>query len=257
MLASLSCLMRQFSQRFFAPATHVLRLRLKPSFVRAARAFAKFSATVIAGFSSDMGEITGTQRLLSSVDWGKRLRTVRGMVAEAPSELLGRATNQEISHRLRAQVRTLYLVEGHNPKSIEALGLGLTAKQISNLAWAEGWTQKRKQAALQVKETSEARANAAVSAVAEAIAIESEELCFKALNQTRAGLDKGGLEGAKQAQAASSTLRNLNSVAQAIRKPELANGDERPTSFNLFFIGAPNSQSAKVAEQIEVKNVTD
>ncbi len=177
------------------------------------------------------------------------------MVAEAPSELIARAPNQQFPHRLRAQIRTLYLVEGHNPKAIEALGVGLTAKQISNLCWLEGWTQQRGDALKAIKETTEARANEAAKAIAEAIAIESEELCFKALTQTRAGLDKGGMEGAKQAQAASSALRNLNSVAMSIRKPGSADSENKSTNLNVFILRAGDNArvaEAKVVQPIEV-----
>lgn len=164
----------------------------------------------------------------------------------------GREVNQLISHRLKAQVRTLYLVEGNDPSTIERLGIGLTAKQISNLAHSEGWSQQRRLAAQKVKETTVARADAAVQAVAEAIAIESEELCFRSLDLTRAGLLKGGLEGAKQAQAASSTLKNLHSVAQSIRKPgESAEGSG--DRFNFFFM----PQAAPVVPAADAKQVTE
>lgn len=146
-------------------------------------------------------------------------------------------------------LRTMYLVQGLQPSEIEAAGVGFTANQVSQLANREGWTKLRRNALQKGKESAQASVDSAVSAVAEAIAIESEELCFKALNQTRAGLDKGGLDGAKQAQAASSTLRNLNSVAQAIRKPAESGDPAASTNLNLFFIASPSVPAVKPGEK--------
>jgi hypothetical protein len=180
------------------------------------------------------------------------------MVAEvATTREPASAPNQSISFRTKAQVRTLYLVEGHNPKTIESLGVGLTASQISRLAHHEGWTKQRAAAAALVEKTTVARADSAVKSLIESIAVESEELCFKALNQTRAGLDKGGLEGAKQAQAASSTLKNLAGVAQSIRQPKgIEAAQQGPGITNFFFVGSGMPQGAsdpKPVTEIEAK----
>lgn len=172
------------------------------------------------------------------------------------SDLLGRFGRQEISHRIKAQARTLYLVEGHNPAQIEAAGIGLTAKQISQLASREGWTEKRKRAAAAIEETSIARADKAVADVAEAIAIESEELCFSALRETRAGLTEGGLNGAKQAQAASSTLRNLAGVAKILRDPGASDpAGQGSVNFNVFFANPGAKAEPKAVESQQVTDV--
>lgn len=162
------------------------------------------------------------------------------MVAEAVELIPLKSQPRAIDVRQVALIRTLYLVQGLQPSDIERMGVGFTANQVSQMANREGWTKLRKAALQKGEESARASADSAVARVAEAIAIESEELCFKALNQTRAGLDEGGLNGAKQAQAASSTLRNLASVAKVMR--DTGNGsstDSAPTSFNLFFVGAP------------------
>jgi len=179
---------------------------------------------------------------------------VAANTAEAPAaDRVGLVRNQEIPHRLKAQVRTLYLVEGHSPKTIENAGLGLTAQQISNLANREGWSRQRGIAAKKIEQTANARAEQAVLAVAEAIAVESEELCFRSLDVTRAGLLKGGLEGAKQAQAASSTLKNLHSVAQAIRAPQNAQAETTVLNMNMFFAPAQSADQAKQVTEVEAK----
>lgn len=168
------------------------------------------------------------------------------------ADRVGNARNQRIPHRLKAQIRTLYLVEGHNPKTIEALGVGLAASQISALAFREGWSRTRAEALSKIEQTSVARTEAAVAEVCEAIAVESEELCFRALDVTRQGLLEGGMNGAKQAQAASSALKNLHSVAQAIRKP-VAAMETGNVNLNVFFT-PPNA--AKEVVEVEAKQVS-
>lgn len=183
------------------------------------------------------------------------------MVAESELPVIKRP-NSSADVRTFALVRSLYLVQGHTPAEIECMGLGVNRQQVSNWANRYSWATAKAKARESAEKTTRERMDASVSKVAEAIAIESEELCFKALTQTRAGLDKGGLEGAKQAQAASSTLRNLNGVALAIRKPELASGDQAGSAtFNLFFAapsqapGATAGQDAKQVTEVGSKSV--
>lgn len=176
------------------------------------------------------------------------------MVDELPVKPLTRV-NATIPIAVRAQVKTLYLVHGMSPKEIEAMGLGLSAMAISNLANREGWSQKRREALSKVEKSIDARTEAAVEAVGEALATDAEALCFKALDQTRAGLEAGGMNGAKQAQAASATLRNLHSVVQAIRKPA-AESESGPINLNLFFASLPGNL-AKTGEAKQAEAVTD
>lgn len=153
-----------------------------------------------------------------------------------------------------ALLRTMYLVQGLNPSDIERQGLGFTASQVSQLARRQGWTEMRKSALLLADQKARASHDLAVTQVTQAIAAESEELCFKALTQTRAGLEKGGLEGAKQAQAASSTLKNLAGVAQAIRNPALQTEAKGGGSvLNVFMLRAGDV----AAEAKEAKQVTE
>ncbi len=149
-------------------------------------------------------------------------------------------------------VRTLYLVQGHTPKEIELMGIGVTAQQVSNMANREEWSRARRQVTEKVEQTVAVRVEEAAKNVAEALAVESEELCFKALDATREGLAAGGLNGARQAQAASATLKNLHGVALAIRKPEVASSTDSVRELNLFFFGQAQSAQPK-----EVKQVTE
>lgn len=173
------------------------------------------------------------------------------MVAEVEAPAARTANSLPI--RTRIAVRTMYLVQGMLPKEIEAAGIGVTAQQVSNLANREGWSRSRREVGKKIEQTVSARVDEAAKAVSEALAVESEELCFKALEVTRAGLAAGGLNGAKQAQAGSATLKNLHSVAQAIRKPAESSQDSAPREMNLFFVGVPMTGSA----QAEPKQVTE
>jgi hypothetical protein len=165
-----------------------------------------------------------------------------------------RTAAQSIGIRERAMLRTLYLYKGHTPKEIAAMGFGFTASQISALATREGWSEHRNKVAREAKARVEAKVDGVVKEIASAIAAESEEICFAALDQTRAGLKAGGLNGARQAQAASSCLRNLVQVVGAMRgKPE-----QLVSSNNVinFFVGVPQVQPTQVTE-IEAKPVSN
>lgn len=174
-------------------------------------------------------------------------------VLEAPRKL--RIKARDIDVRTAATIRTLYLVQGLAPIEIERMGIGVTANQVSQLAYREGWTKQKMASISKAEETARACSDAAVQKVAEALAVEGEELCFKALTQTRAGLDKGGLDGAKQAQAASSALRNLHSVVQAIRKPTEASSDGS-TQVNVFLLRAGDVAPAEPKQVTEVTTKT-
>ncbi len=174
------------------------------------------------------------------------------MVAET-EEMPVRRINSSVDMRTLAMVRTLYLVQGHSPKQIEALGLGVTRQQVSQWANRYEWASQVRDARSTVDRVSRERTQNAVQEVANAIATESEELCFSALNQTRMGLVEGGLNGAKQAQAASSTLRNLAGVAKLLRDTGSADSDNKSTNLNVFILRA--GDNAKMAEPKRVTEV--
>lgn len=162
---------------------------------------------------------------------------------------------RDIDVRTCATIRTLYLIQGLAPIEIERMGIGVTANQVSQLAHREGWTKLKHKAIAKAEETARAHVDASAQAMAEAIAIEGEELCFKALDVTRQGLLEGGLNGAKQAQAASSTLRNIHSVVQAIRRPQ-ESADNGSTQVNVFVMRAGQMvDDAKQVTEVEAKRV--
>lgn len=163
------------------------------------------------------------------------------------------STPGRIPIRLKSAIRTQYLVNGLTGVALYKLFPELTADQIANMLSREGWRGERKQLSKESESLIHARAKAAANEISEALASESEELCFKALTVTRDGLNVGGLNGAKQAQAASGALRNLHQIAQSIRQP----GMEQPagaSSLNIFVMRLP-SVPEKQAEVVDVESV--
>ncbi len=137
------------------------------------------------------------------------------------------------------------------------MGLGFKATQVTQLAHREGWTKTRKLALATANKNASASVDASVDAISKAIAIESEELCFDALKVTRQGLSEGGLNGARQAQAASAALKNLAGVVQVLRNPGSAKGEGSNTQINLFMLRAgdalDNAKSVSQVTEIEPK----
>ncbi len=171
------------------------------------------------------------------------------MVAESEMVVL-KSSPRVFDARSIAQMRTLYLVQGLAPIEIERMGLGFSANQVSTLANREGWTTLKKQALEKVKKNASASVDASVDAISKAIAMESEELCFDALKVTRQGLSEGGLNGARQAQAASAALKNLAGVVQVLRNPGSVKC-EGSAQINLFMIRAGDAMdSAKAVSQV-------
>ncbi len=174
------------------------------------------------------------------------------MVAEVESVNPLVRSNATIPIRIRTQIKTLYLVHGMAPKEIEAMGLGVTCATISKLAWREGWTKNRKESLSKAEASIDARTSEAAKAVSEALAMESEELCFKALDVTRSGLVQGGMNGAKQAQAASSALKNLASTARMLREPAANVGTDQGSSIALNIFFSPPVAKAEAKQVTEV-----
>lgn len=163
------------------------------------------------------------------------------------------STERLIPIRLKAAVRTQYLVNGVTGGALYKLFPELKPRQIIALLHRQGLTKERRKLELKSDEIMRARARAAAAELSESIAAESEELCFSALNVTRDGLTIGGLTGAKQAQAASGALRNLHQIAQAIRQPGLEQPAPDRSQLNVFVLRSPEKAPEKQAEVVEVE----
>jgi len=145
----------------------------------------------------------------------------------------------------KLMARSLYLNECLPLRAI-AEQTGLPMETIGRMASKEGWTAARRAKKEELIRRQDAKGDLLRSEVEESLAERATLIASKALTVTEAGLDQGDLDGAKQAQAASSALKNLVTSARVLQTPPgSATTEAGSQSFNLFFIGAP-AQQAKV-----------
>lgn len=158
---------------------------------------------------------------------------------------------------VRLKARTLYLNE-MLPAKVIAERTGLKPAQIDRMACKEGWTALRREQKARIIKKQDAQGDSLLKEAIEAIRNESIELCKPALDSVRDGFDAGGLNGAKQAQAASAALKNLATSFRSLSETE---GTDQPQSiaFNLFFTGRADAiqKPEKTVKPIEVKTLTD
>ncbi len=157
----------------------------------------------------------------------------------------------------RLTVRSLYVVQGRNPKEI-ALALNLKPQQVRNLVVREGWTTlKAKRGESRSKQTEAkllARADADMERVVEATAILSEDLQLRSLNLCGEYLDA---KDAKSLQMASGAARNFVQIARMSRGLDSrgpANAAQpQGAGATLIFVGALERTTPKA----EPKQVTE
>jgi hypothetical protein len=180
------------------------------------------------------------------------------MVAAAPAVIRKRKPGErgpEIPALLKMKARSLYL-NACQPIRVIAEKCGLPEHTVRRMASYDGWVKlkdQRKEALIANQDT---RADELSAQVMTAIADESLEICGEALKVTRSGLEQGDLEGAKKAQAASSTLKNLVTSAKVLRDPGSSAIEQGPGITNFFFVGSGVTQGAsepKPVTEIEAK----
>lgn len=151
----------------------------------------------------------------------------------------------------RLQARNLYLHECL-PTKLIAERTGLPVGTLHSMFQKEGWTKLRREMEARLISKQDARGDEIRAQAEEAIAARATAIAAKALTVTEAGLDQGDLDGAKQAQAASSALKNLVTSARVLQTQPGSAVESGPTNFNLFFVGQPMGQG-----QGEPKHVTE
>ncbi len=177
------------------------------------------------------------------------------MVAEAPIKRKVGQRGPEIPVMTKLKARTLYLNECL-PAKVIAERCGLRPEQIDRMASKEGWTTVRKSQKERIIQKQDAQGDSLLKEAIESIRTESIELCKPALNSVRDGFETGGLNGAKQAQAASAALRNLASSFRALSESD---GSENQPShtLNMFFVGGAAQGLSQGQAQSEPKQVTE
>lgn len=152
----------------------------------------------------------------------------------SPKKLVGRAA--EIPFLTKLQAKNFYLFDGLSLEAI-AQKLGRDAKTWAGVATREGWIKERKRRESLISQKSDSRLADQASAVADAIASQSEELALSALGNVRSALERCDKDAAKDSQAYSATVKNLASTARLMR--ETGSVAEKPQlNLNLFFAAA-------------------
>ncbi len=177
------------------------------------------------------------------------------MVAEAPLKKKPGERGPEIPPMVRLKARTLYLNE-MLPAKVIAERCGLKPADIDRMAYREGWSKARRERKSRIIQKQDAQGDSLLKEAIESIRTESIELCKPALNSVRDGFETGGLNGAKQAQAASAALRNLASSFRALSESD---GSENQPShtLNMFFVGGAAQGLSQGQAQSEPKQVTE
>lgn len=160
----------------------------------------------------------------------------------------------------KLKVKNLYLYQDASHKEI-AKRTGLTESAVGNLIHRERWSQLKKEAARQLEDTHDARAQEAQQSIVEAIGSQAEEITLSGLERAREAVKRKGKDAARDFQSWTGGVRNLVQSIKAIRPGGAAiGGDGSVTNFNLFFAPvSPQAQSEpKQAEAVKpADQVTD
>jgi len=180
------------------------------------------------------------------------------MVATAENPTAARKSHLRIPLPLKLKARSLYLIHGL-PYAEIAAQTGLNVRSVRNLAWSEGWVKSKQQAKAELIKRADARAQAKMDEVAEAIAVDSEEIAMMGLANARKSAASNSEVSAKKFQAWTGGARNLVNIARACRGldgPAKGGDGGAGATINLAFfvgnIGAGNPIGAKA----EPRNVT-
>ncbi len=152
---------------------------------------------------------------------------------------------------LKLQARALYLNEGLPYRAISAR-TGLAEASLHRMASQEGWVECRRAQKKRLIAAQDAKGDELRSQVEAQLAERAVLISAKALNVTEKGLDQGDLEGAKQAQAASSALKNLVTSARVLQNPGSSVGEGSTVNLNLFFSPPKIEREAKQVQEASI-----
>lgn len=182
---------------------------------------------------------------------------VASNVAEPPAQPRKKKPGErgpEIPVLLKLQARALYLNEGLPYRAISDR-TGIPVETLHPMASKEGWVAARRAHKARLIASQDAKGDELRAQVEAQLAERAVLISQKALNVTEKGLDQGDLDGAKQAQAASSALKNLVTSARVLQNPGIGSASESSvTNFNLFFAPSGPKPEVQVTE-VEAKSV--
>lgn len=132
--------------------------------------------------------------------------------------------------------------------------VGMTEKQIANIAWREGWAKERRRLDQVERKLIAQRTEEGISQVREAIATECDELTMGGLDLARESLDK---KDARSFAQAANGVRALATIARESRATgaEQVSGKAELNVF-VFRVGDPVKAEPKQAEAIDIKAIT-
>lgn len=165
------------------------------------------------------------------------------MVAEAEQTSVKRKVTQKgklvgkIDLLTRAQARNLYVVRQLSAPEV-ATQTGLTARQIYDLADREGWTKTRAEMKRKTAEALQARDEADIGELVEAVAVKSQVLSLGTLDAAIDELKCGGAENqAKNLQALSVAAKNFVGLYRQAKQLDVQSDASAAQTTNVFFVG--------------------
>jgi len=166
------------------------------------------------------------------------------MVAEAVERPLAKGfagKNLRIPLFTKIKTRNLYVSQMLSALEV-AKATGLTSGQVYQLAHREGWTKLRKETALRVAKSADARASADVDALIEEIANDTAELSLGTLAKSKETLMRSDEDAARDLQAYSQAAKNFVGLYRQAKSLDVA--AQQGNTTNVLFISCPRAGDA-------------
>jgi hypothetical protein len=174
------------------------------------------------------------------------------MVAQVDSPASGtrtrkpRAPTVQIPLVTRTQVRNLYLTHCLPHKEI-ADRTGLKLDAVKNLIFRERWANLKVKLNKKAQESAVACAEASLTEIVQAVAMETEELTLGTLAKAKVTLERTDRDAARDLQAYSQAAKNFNGIMREARNLNASANQGEGATVNVMFVGAlPRSSQRSV-----------
>src|SRR6478736_3689736 len=174
---------------------------------------------------------------------------MQSAVLEAPEKPARKVktNNGEIPVLARIKARNLYLHESLPYKAISE-ATGLPVRVLERLSNRERWPTIRRANYERLKTDADARMVGVNAQVVQTIVDGAGEHAIRALQKTGEALERTDRDAAKDAQAYSSTVKNLATIAKALSEPASSSGESTTLNLNMFFAPAQSAEAKQVTE---------
>lgn len=136
---------------------------------------------------------------------------------------------------LKLRVRSLYIIQQLSSAEIAAQ-VGLTRKQIQDLAAREGWVAIKQRAKSSLVAKHDARAKAEIAEIHDAFALKTEELGMGVLEKAARRMPDEDENVAKDLQALSQTAKNFIGIARQVRGMDLGARESAGVASVVVFV---------------------